>query len=354
MGATSSVIVAPTEERLLLRLGNGDTRRTRSYLLAIAAFLEGKPENTKSAYRSALRQFFELFDWISPEQVTVAEAAYFKKHLMRRGLSDATVYARMSALQSFFSFLMKPHGASAESLIKNNPFALITRTDVKPTPYGRSVPVEWENLQKCLSAIPSDPVGLRDKAILLFFAFSGRRRSEIAALRIKDLNVRVSPRTYTVVAKGNKTQTYELPEIVYDAIRAYWLAADRLKTLHPEGGVFTPARDALITTGLDPDRPISARLVTDILKRSAHRAGVSPDQMKVHGLRHMAARDLDRAGVNLQDIQAFLGHATPNTTAIYINALNRRALSHEDTLLKIRNVARGLGEKLIDETETAA
>lgn len=351
---TAAVLLGPANEQGLLRLGNGDRKKTRSYMLAIAAFLEGKPENTKLAYRSALRQFFELFDWISPEQVTVAEAAYFKKWLMKRGLADATVYARMSALQSFFDFLSKPHGAAAEPLIKNNPFRLITRTDVKPTPYGRSVPVEWDNLQKCLDAIPADATGMRDKAVLLFFAFTGRRRSEIANLRIGDLNLQAKPPTYTVKAKGNKTQTYEMPEIVLQALRAYWLAAGRVGQLHPDAGVFTPSVDGALTATLDPDRPISGRLVTAILKRAAQRAGVNPDQMRVHGLRHMAARDLDKAGVRLQDIQAFLGHATPNTTSIYINALNRRADTHEDVLLRVRSVAKNLGEELLRDAEKLA
>jgi len=337
---SSLSLVTPSDSSRLVRLGKGSREKTRAYLIAIAAFLEGKPENTRLTYGCALKQFFELFDWISPEDVTVAEATYFKKALMKRGLADATVYNRLAALQSFFNFLMKPHGATAAAgLVQSNPFQHVGRSDVKPSPYGRSTPADWNDFEKCIEALPADVGGFRDKAVLLFYAYTGRRRSEVARLRVKDLNVKTTPRTYTVMTKGHKVRTFELPVVVYEAIRAYWIMSGRIKNLHPEAGVFTAVATSPTPTD-HPDRPISPRLMTNILKRAAKRANVDPASMKIHGLRHMAARDLDRANVKLQDIQAFLDHASPATTAIYIHTINRTASSHEVDLQRVREAAR--------------
>lgn len=331
----------PRENRFLQRFGKGDDRKLKSYLLMLAAFLEGKPENTKRTYRSAIRQFFEMFDWICPEDVTVAHAVAFKKKLGER-VGDATVYYRISALSSFFDFLRKPMGATDQPLITSNPFDLVPRSDIKPTPYGRATPMEWETFLKLYEASPSDLIGLRDKAILIFFAFTGRRRAEVASLRMCDLNLKAQPRSYTVRVKGGAVKTWQLPDICYDAICAYWLAADRLHDVASDAGVFTAARSCPLTRHLDPDKPLAPRTMNQIMQRAAFRAGVNGPEAHVHALRHMSARDLDKAGVRLQDIQEFLGHLNPNTTAVYLQKIGGPAPAHEEKLISIRDAAEKL------------
>lgn len=325
----------PRENRFLARFGKGDERKLKTYLLMLAAFLEGKPENTKRTYRAAIRQFFEMFDWISPEDVTVAHAVAFKKKLGEK-VGDATVYYRISALSSFFEFLKKPAGASEMPLITSNPFDLVPRSDIKPTPYGRATAMDWDTFQKIYDAIPSDPIGMRDKAILIFFAFTGRRRAEVAGLRIRDLSLKSSPRSYSCKVKGGSVKRWQLPDIVYNAIKAYWIAADRLIDLHQGAGVFTAFHPAGCAVTGEDDAPLSPRAMNDIMHKAAKRAGIDPATAHIHGLRHMAARDLDKAGARLQDIQEFLGHETPNTTAVYLQKLSGPASAHEDKLMSIR------------------
>lgn len=321
-----------------------DEERQRAFMMATVAFLEGCAVNTRKTYRVAVKQFFALFNGISPDDVTVTHAVAFKRSLQQQSKADSTVYQRISALSSLFDYYRRPQGTNDTGLITSNPFELVQRTDVKPTPYGHARPVEWDDFVKILQVIPMTPLGMRDKAILVFFAFTGRRRAEVAALRIRDLNLKATPRTYTVRTKGNKIQTYELPDAVYDAMRAYWIASQRLSLLRPESGVFTPTVDCPVTKSLDPERPLTERTMNKILRRWADHAGV--DEVHVHGIRHMAARDLDKGGVRLQDIQAFLGHASPQTTMIYLARLGQIGPSHEAILQKVRanvaTVARGV------------
>ena len=347
MGTTAELTFVPRDARLLARFGKGDDYKLKSHLLMLAAFLEGKPENTKRSYRAAIKQFFALFDWVCPEDVTIAHAVAFKKHLMEH-VGDATTYYRLSAMSSYFDFLRRPTGASAEPLIKSNPFDAVPRSDIKPTPYGRAVPMEWKTLKTIMDKLPTDPSGIRDRAILLFFAFTGRRRTEVASLLMKDLDLKGDPKTYRCRVKGGEVKHFELPVICYDALKAYWIASGRLSTLHANAGVFASMQDCSLTEKCDPDKPLSSRMMNEVLRRAAERADVDLTTVRLHGLRHMAAKDLDRAGARLQDIQEFLGHMNPNTTAVYLQKISGPAKAHEAMFMKVREAAEEMARNLAD------
>lgn len=315
--ANLTLHAVPRTPEEIVRFGAGDAGRAKTYLLALYGFLAGKPENTRKAYQRGIREFFELWDWRSPEQITVAEAAYYKKWLKSRDLSDSTICLRLAACQSYFDFLMQPTGASGVALITNNPFRLVTRKDCTPTPYGRSTPTEWLDFEKILRAIPDDIAGKRDRAMLIFFANTGRRRAEVANLKVKDLNLTSDPKTYVAKVKGGKLQTYELSDACHSAILDHWISANRLKTLTPESSVFGPINQGGGDHARDPNRCLTVDQVHQILKRNARRAGLDPRRFKLHGLRHMFAHDMDSAGMRLQEIQAALGHVQINTTQIY-------------------------------------
>jgi len=346
MGTATELTFVPRDSRLLARFGKGDDHKLKSHLLMLAAFLEGKPENTKRSYRASIKQFFHIFDWICPEDVTVAHAVAFKKRLISSGVCDATVYYRISAMSSYFDFLRQPTGANDEPLIKHNPFSAVPRSDIKPTPYGRAIPMEWKTLRTIMDRLPTDPSGIRDRAILLFFAFTGRRRTEVSSLLMKDLDLKGSPKTYRCRVKGGALKHFELPVICYDALKAYWIASGRLATLHANAGVFTSMRDCMLTEECDPDKPLSSRMMNKVLRRAAERAEVDLSTVRLHGLRHMAAKDLDRAGARLQDIQEFLGHANPNTTAVYLQKISGPAKAHEGMFMKVREAAEEMARNL--------
>lgn len=333
------------------RFGKGDESKTKKYLLMLAAFLESKPANTKRAYKTGLQQFFELFNWVCPEDVTVAHAVAFKKWLLEhRQVSETTTYLRMTAVSSFFEYLMKPPSATEQPLITSNPIKMVDRNDIQPTPYSKAKPMDWETFRTILDSLPPTPRGMRDKAILIFLAFTGRRRAEVARLRVRDLDVKARPRTYQVKVKGGAIKRFELPDVCYEAIRGYWLMADRLETMTPDSAVFAPFTHTALTQSIDPDKPLSVRTINRVLEHAAERAGVDIDDPSIciHAIRHMSARDLDEAGVRLQDIQAFLGHASPVTTQIYLDRLSRTAPAHTDVLLKVRGQAADLGRQLLE------
>jgi integrase len=342
-----AIVLRPDSQYEIDRFGNGDAKKAHQYALLLGAFLESKPENTRRTYKSGIRQFFTLFDWICPEEVTPAHAAAYKKWLVEyQEYSNATATTRMAGITSLFEFFCQPPKPNEEPLLKSNPFKHVSRKDILPTPYARARAMSWEKFCKIIENIPSDAAGLRDKAILLFFAFTGRRRSEVARLRVKDLDLKSEPPTYTVKVKGGAIKRFELPSICIDAIHAYWMAAGRLDDLDANDGVFTVTHEWPLTKNLDRNKPIGNRMMNYILSRHAIRANVELDDVRIHAIRHMSARDLDRAGVPIQDIQAFLGHASPVTTQVYLDRLSRTAPAHEEILMKVRKAALDVGRRL--------
>jgi integrase len=194
-----------------------------------------------------------------------------------------------------------------------------------------------------MDKLPTDPSGIRDRAILLFFAFTGRRRTEVSSLLMKDLDLKSTPKTYRCRVKGGALKHFELPVICYDALKAYWIASGRLSGLHAGAGVFSSMLDA---EEEDRDKPMSSRMMNKILRRAAERADIDLSTVRLHGLRHMAAKDLDQAGARLQDIQEFLGHMSPNTTAVYLQKISGPAKAHEEKFMKVREAAEEMARNL--------
>lgn len=324
----------------LRRFGRGDATRLKMHLEALAAFLEQQSPHTKRAYAFALKQFFTLHSWVCPEDVNVAHVAAWKKLMKSENKSDATVQARLAALTSYYNFLMLPHGATTEPLVRANPALAITRDDVRVTPFGRSHVMEWDKFKKILDGLTGDDVKtMRDRAILIFFAYTGRRRSEVANLRIGDLHMEGKERWYKAMVKGHKEQKFELPNIVYEALVAYWKSADRWGKLRPEHGVFSEIKPNIKRRmlGIGKHDVLNDETLRRILIDAAKRAGITDDQeVHPHAIRHMVARDMLRANIPLQDIQDAMGHASPATTQIYTKQIGAQRHAFEDALLSVR------------------
>jgi integrase/recombinase XerD len=141
---------------------------------------------------------------------------------------------------------------------------------------------------------------LNHRALLITAYAAGLRVSEVAALRVEDID---SQRMVLRVrqGKGRKDRYVMLSPKLLEILRAYW------KAVRPKTWLFP---------GLDPDRPISAAAVMKAC-RQARRASGLEKHVTVHALRHSFATHLLEAGTDLRTIQVLLGHDSPRTTAIY-------------------------------------
>ena len=148
-------------------------------------------------------------------------------------------------------------------------------------------------------------LGLRDLAVLTLLSRLGLRISEVAGLKLEDIDWHRGE--ITVSGKGNRTERLPLPADVGTAIVAY------LQDGRPRSG---QGRVFLCDRG--PHRPMSRGAVTNVAARAAAKAGLGT--VHAHRLRHSAATAMLEAGGSLDEIGQVLRHRRTLTTAIYAKA----------------------------------
>ncbi len=145
-------------------------------------------------------------------------------------------------------------------------------------------------------------LGRRDYALLVVLLRLGLRRSEVAGLRLDDIDWRAGE--VVVRGKGAREDRLPLPADVGGAIAAY------LRRGRPQGGrreVFLRARA--------PYGPMASGTVASTVRRACRRAGIA--EVGPHRLRHTVACEMVTAGVPLTQIAQVLRHHSLQTTAVY-------------------------------------
>jgi site-specific recombinase XerD len=155
------------------------------------------------------------------------------------------------------------------------------------------------------SCDPATSIGARDRAIVLLLARLGLRAGDILNLRIGDIDW--GQATLQVSGKSRTLVRLPLPQEVGDAI----LNALTYRRLDSPD-------DYLFVRAAAPVGPFSkASAVSDIVKRAIRRAGVSAPSKGAHLLRHSAATQWLRDGMELEGIGVILRHRSIDTTAHY-------------------------------------
>lgn len=150
-----------------------------------------------------------------------------------------------------------------------------------------------------------DPYYLRDKALLELLYATGMRASELAGLKISDLNLKIG--YLRCFGKGKKERIVPVGKTAIAAAEQY-LLEQRIKLIKPfSGDTFLLSR-----TG----RPMGRIELWRIVKKYALRAGM-PKKLTVHTLRHCFATHLLSGGADLRSVQEMLGHVDIATTQIY-------------------------------------
>jgi integrase/recombinase XerD len=142
----------------------------------------------------------------------------------------------------------------------------------------------------------------KHRAILMTAYSAGLRLSEVAGLRLEDID---SARMVIHIrqSKGHKDRDVMLSPRLLDILRQYW------KGQRPEPFLFP---------GRTPGQPISPRTVQLVCRRALVASGLSK-RVNMHALRHSFATHLLEAGTDLRTIQVLLGHRSLGTTARYLH-----------------------------------
>src|SRR6266568_4145352 len=258
--------------------------------------------NTVTAYREDLESFtgFLCNDYftIARDQLDLRRVDHlavraYLAHLARRKLSRSSIARHLSAMRSFFKYLMR------EAVVDANPARIVATP--KREKHLPSVMQPSDVALLLEQADTSTPLGLRDRAFLELLYASGLRIAELVGIDIDDVELRA--RLVKVRGKGAKERIVPFGSKAEEAVRA-WLAAREAPP--EEEALFVNYRGERITA-----RSVR-RLFDGYVRDAALRAGISP-----HTMRHSFATHLLNAGADLRAIQELLGHVSLSTTQKY-------------------------------------
>lgn len=288
----------------------------------------GASPATVNCYRDALRLFMTFASEQAkkrPAQLRIEEldremVLAFLDHLEReRTNSVRTRNCRLAAIHSFFH-----HVASRDPEVMNIASTVLgiqgKRTSKPILSYLRR-----SDLETILAAPDrSKPRGRRDHALLLFLARTEARVSEAIGVNVGDLTLEW-PSQVLLRGKGAKQRIVPLAKDMASLLRDY--LEERRVASQPQAPVFVNARG----------RRLSRFGVIYILRQAVSittKPIVGTTSISPHTLRHSLAMGLLQSGVDPITIQAWLGHASLNTTHQYMEAdleMKRRALEKCDT-----------------------
>lgn len=261
--------------------------------------------NTVVAYRDDLESFtgFLCNDYftIGRDQLDLASVDHltvrsYLAHLARRKLKRASMARHLSALRTFFKYLVR------EGVVEANP-ARAVATPKKE----KHLPAVLQTSDVALLIEQPDTsvtLGVRDAAWLELLYASGLRIGELVGVDIDDLELRA--KLVKVRGKGSKERIVPFGSKAEAALHAWLAVRGQLAHDVEEQAVFVNYRGKRITI-----RSIR-RLFDHYLKQASLRTGISP-----HTMRHSFATHLLNAGADLRGIQELLGHASLSTTQKY-------------------------------------
>jgi len=269
----------------------------------LALLAARRAPRTVDAYRRDLADLAAHLDG-SPATASAEQIEAWLADLRGRGQAPSSVARRAAAARSFYRHLV------ALGQRADNPAAEI------------DLPRRRRRLPRSLSlgeverlidaANGTTPRSFRDRALVELLYGAGLRVSE--AVGLERAGIDLEGRTVRCVGKGDKERVVPLGSQAVEALRRY-LARGRpyLDRRHrPE--LFLNAQGGPLTRG-------GAFL---ILRRLAAKAGLDPERIHPHLLRHSFATHLLEGGADLRSVQEMLGHADLGTTELYTHVSDRR------------------------------
>ena len=258
----------------------------------------GCGENTLRAYAADLRSWGDFCrrHALSPHVPSEEGVVRWVKDLELQGLGRATIQRRLAALRSWGRFLQETGQDSGERWMPPLP--------VK----GRTLPQvlsegEVERLFRACEG--SHPLDLRDRTLLELAYGCGLRASELAGVRLADLDA--SAGILRVRGKGDKERLVPFLGSVRDQVVNY------VTHYRPKG--IPESEDALFLSRSGSS--LGREDVWRIVQKRGKAAGIPASRLHPHVLRHSFATHMIRRGMDLRTLQELLGHSSIATTERY-------------------------------------
>lgn len=268
----------------------------------------GLARNTLAGYRSDLAHFAAWLE-TSGKALPQADAADLARYLAEfsRRARPASQRRLLATWRRYYRQLLADRQIHADPTLLLDP----------PLPTQRFPRTLTEAQVEALLAAPEldTPQGLRDRCMLELLYATGLRVSELIGLPL--FAVSLADGVLRVMGKGGKERLVPLGQIAAEWIDRYVREA-RPALLAGHGS------DAVFVTRLGAG--MTRQMFWRIIKRHALAAGIAPERISPHTLRHAFATHLLNHGADLRVVQLLLGHADISTTQVYTHVARERLM----------------------------
>ena len=296
-------ITPPLQKRMVTQAPNFDIAAT-SFLNHLQ-IERGLAANSIAAYRRDLEKFKMFLNGRELSKVTPEVITAFETSLRQDNLSTPTINRADSTLRSFFKHLAQEYEIADPTL------------EISASKSARRLPkaLTYDQIMSMINAAlrESDPITLRDQAMLELLYSSGARVSELIGINLNDLSTVNSDdgeiTTLKLRGKGSKERIVPLGSFATAAIENYCVRVrPGLLAKNPKNNsaLFLNSRGGRIS------RQSAWQMVLD----AASAAGIT-EHVSPHVFRHSYATHLLDGGADIRVVQELLGHASVTTTQIY-------------------------------------
>lgn len=258
-------------------------------------FEKGFSDYTVKSYETDLKEFY---DFAGDDEANIETVRNYLRKLYEDKYSSRSISRKVSSLKSYFKYL------EGEGIIKDNFMRLISNPKIEKTLPNY---LNYDDLEKLLNFPDrSNKYGLRDALILEMLYSSGVRVSELANMRLSDIDF--GERKILILGKGNKER------YVYYGSKCADLLDKYLKIDHRESPYLLIGKRS---------EKLNEREIRSIVTDTAKKAGISV-HVTPHTLRHTYATHMLNDGADLKSVGDLLGHESLSTTQIYTHVSNER------------------------------
>lgn len=256
--------------------------------------------HTVVAYKNDLDQFVQFCTIMVGEfNVKMVDPKLVRSwivYLMEQELTAKTVTRKITAVKSFFKFLMR------EEVVNDSPALHVALPKIR-----KKLPcfVDEESLSHLLDDgfFSNDFSGIRDKLIISLLYGAGIRLSELMNLKEQDIDIKSL--TIRVLGKGNKERVVPYPKSINNLVQLY---------VDVKRDTFGMGNKQLFLT--DKGKPIYEKLIYRVVKGNLGKVTVL-EKKSPHVLRHTFATHLLNRGADLNAVKELLGHANLAATQVY-------------------------------------
>lgn len=257
--------------------------------------LRGLAENTRRSYEQSIRRFLNFCGDKPAEKLDEQDVRAFLVHLMRdSGISEGTINCYNAGVRFFYAVTL----GRTMNYLQMPRFKHHKKLPVIPT-------------REEIAKIIGECRNLKHRACFLLAYGGGLRVSEIAEIRVKDIDSKAM-RIFVRDGKGGKDRFTLLSNECLCALREYWSV---YRPKHPAGFLFL---------GAGKHTHMCSDAISVAFREWVQRIGINK-AVSIHSLRHAFATHLLEDGATVFQIKELLGHASLSSTAVYLHLADTTA-----------------------------